>query len=255
MKVLIIEDEPFAQQELIRLLEKSEPAAEVLAAIDSVEESVEWFEEGGDCDLVFMDIQLSDGLSFEIFSRTEVKAPVIFTTAYDEYALKAFRVNSIDYLLKPVEEQELRRSLAKFRRWQGRSAESPVALTQGQLQEILGLYRPVYKSRLVVRLGDNIRHIGAEHIAYFFSEDKVTFLMTDDGKRYILNHTLEQIEQFMDPRKFHRLNRKYLANIKAIGSIDRYFNSRLKIELSPPAEDDVLVSRAKVAGFLSWLER
>ncbi|MBN1339935.1 MAG: response regulator transcription factor [Bacteroidales bacterium] len=255
MKVLIIEDEPFAQKELIRLLRAGGRPVEVVATLDSVEDSVEWFASGNEADLVFMDIQLSDGLSFEIFSQTEVKPPVIFTTAYDEYALKAFKVNSIDYLLKPVDEEELRAALAKFDRIISSREKAVQYLSEVQLQEIIGLYRPAYKSRLVVRLGDKIRHIDAENIAYFFSEDKVTFLMTTEKKKYIMNYSLEQIESFMNPATFFRLNRKYIASIRAIEGIDKYFNSRLRIDLKPPVEEDVLVSRVKVNDFLNWLER
>lgn len=253
--MLIIEDEPFAQKELIRLLGSAGRQVEVVATIDSVEESIEWFASGKDADLVFMDIQLSDGLSFEIFSSVDVKPPVIFTTAYDEYALKAFKVNSIDYLLKPIDEDELKAGLAKFDRITAGREKQERYLSENQLREIIGLYRPAYKSRLVVRLGDKIRHVEAADIAYFFSEDKVTFLMTNDGKRYILNYSLEQIEGFMNPEMFFRLNRKYIANIGAIDSIDRYFNSRLRIEVKPAVEDDILVSRVRVNDFLNWLER
>ncbi|MCD4736962.1 MAG: LytTR family DNA-binding domain-containing protein [Bacteroidales bacterium] len=255
MNVLIIEDEPLAQQELIRLLNSVDPDIDVLDCIDSVEESVKWFESNQQADLVFMDIQLSDGLSFEIFDRIEVGLPVIFTTAYDEYALKAFRVNSIDYLLKPIEEEELVRSLKKFRKVTAAKDSSSALLSNEQLRKILSLYKPAYKTRLVVKLGDKIRHIETKDIACFYSEDKVTFLKTTDNHKYILNYSLEQIEKFVNPDDFYRLNRKYIANIHSIDSIDKYFNSRLKIELKPMVEDDVLISRAKVAEFLNWLER
>lgn len=255
MNVLIIEDEPFAQQELIRLLHETDPSLHVLECIDSVEESVEYLSQAREIDLIFMDIQLSDGLSFEIFNLTEVKPPVIFTTAYDEYAIKAFKVNSIDYLLKPVDEDDLARALEKFRKLQHTSAKNESYFSTKQLKEVLGLYRPSYKNRLVVRLGDKIQHVDANDIAYFFSEDKVSFLMTTKGKKYIINYSLEQIESFMNPDDFYRLNRQFIANISAISTIDKYFNSRLKIGLNPEVEDDVLISRTKVTDFLNWLER
>lgn len=255
MNVLIIEDEPFAQQELIRLLAKSDSSIHILECIDSVEESVEYLSHARGIDLIFMDIQLSDGLSFEIFNRTEVKPPVIFTTAYDEYAIKAFKVNSIDYLLKPVDEDDLARALEKFRKLQGTSKKDESYFSTTQLKEVLGLYRPSYKNRLVVRLGDKIQHVEAHDIAYFFSEDKVSFLITNKGKKYIINYSLEQIESFMNPDDFYRLNRQFIAHINAIASIDKYFNSRLKIGLNPEIEEDVLISRTKVSDFLNWLER
>ncbi len=252
MKVLIIEDEPFAQQELIRLLNRIDRDIEVLACIDSVEESVKWLKDFAPPELIFMDIQLSDGLSFEIFEQTDVRAPVIFTTAFDDYAIKAFKVNSIDYLLKPIEEEDLAGAIQKFR---DTLPKGDGFFSKKQLEEVLGLYRPAYKSRLVVKLGDKIRHIEARDIAYFFSEDKVSFLVTREAKKYIINYTLEQIEKFMDPGDFYRLNRKYIAHIDSIASIDKYFNSRLKIGLKPEVEDDVLISRTKVSDFLNWLER
>jgi len=252
MNVLIIEDEPFAQQELIRLLKAIDIEIHVMRCIDSVDESVRFLQEQEKPDLIFMDIQLSDGLSFEIFDRINVPAPVIFTTAFDDYAIKAFKVNSIDYLLKPIEEEDLAKAIAKYHKTKLSGNEF---FSRQQLEEVLGLYRPAYKSRLVVRLGDKIRHIEADEIAFFFSEDKVSFLVTKDSKKYIINYSLEQIEKFMNPGNFYRLNRKYIANINAIETIDKYFNSRLKIGLKPDVEDEVLISRTKVSDFLNWLER
>ena len=230
MNVLIIEDEPFAQQELMRLLKSIDEEIRVIRCVDSVEESVHFLQGQEQPDLIFMDIQLSDGLSFEIFDRITVQPPVIFTTAFDDYAIKAFKVNSIDYLLKPIEEEDLAKAIKKFRK---STLPGNEFFSRQQLEEVLGLYRPAYKSRLVVKLGDKIRHIEAEEIAYFFSEDKVSFLVTNDSKKYIINYSLEQIEKFMNPGDFYRLNRKYIARINAIETIDKYFNSRLKIGLKP----------------------
>lgn len=256
MQVLIIEDEPFAQQELIRLLNILPREIQVLECLDSVEESVSYLEAGKQQpDLIFMDIQLSDGLSFEIFDRTEVKPPVIFTTAYDEYAIKAFKVNSIDYLLKPIEEEDLLKALEKYEQWKKERTPEQSFFSTDQLQQMLSLYKPAYKSRLVVKLGDRIRHVETKEVAFFYSEDKVTFIMTKNGERFIINHTLEQLEKVLDPIDFYRLNRKYIAHIQAIETIDKYFNSRLKIGLKPEVDDEVLISRTKVSDFLNWLER
>lgn len=255
MNVLIIEDEPFAQQELIRLLKEIDDEINVLKCIDSLEESVIYLNDKEQPDLIFMDIQLSDGLSFEIFDHIEVTAPVIFTTAYDEYAIKAFKFNSIDYLLKPVDEIELQSAINKYKSQKSTVNEQESYLTKNQLEELLGLYKPTYKTRLVVRLGEKIRHIEVNDIAYFFSEDKVSFIMTKDGKKFIINYTLEQIEKFIDPHIFYRINRQFIAHIKAINTIDKYFNSRLIIGLKPQVEDEVLISRTKVTEFLNWLER
>lgn len=255
MNVLIIEDEPFAQQELIRLLKELEPDIHILKCLDSVEESIDFLDGSIQPDLIFMDIQLSDGVSFEIFNRTEVVPPVIFTTAYDEYAIKAFKVNSIDYLLKPIEEEELAGALIKFRKWTAQDKKQETFFSTQQLEKVLDLYRPAYKSRLVVRMGDRIKHVETRDIAYFYSEDKVTFIITSSGERFMLNHSLEQLETMINPDEFYRLNRKYIAQINAIESIDKYFNSRLKIGLKPEVDDDVLISRTKVSDFLNWLER
>lgn len=255
MNILIIEDEPFAQQELIRLIHEIDDEINVLNCIDSVEESVAYLNEKEQPDLIFIDIQLSDGLSFEIFNKVDVKPPVIFTTAYDEYAVKAFKLNSIDYLLKPIDEQELQNAINKFKKWTAKNVNDETFLSKNQLKEVLGLFKPSYKSRLVVKLGDKIKHIEAANIAYFYSEDKVSFLITTKGERFIINHSLEHIENMMNPDDFYRLNRKYIVNINAIDSIDKHFNSRLIIGLKPEVEDEVLISRTKVTHFLNWLER
>lgn len=254
MKILIIEDEPFAQQELIRLLKACDSSIEVLACIDSVKESEIWLRENKEAELIFMDIQLSDGISFELFNKMEVEIPVIFTTAYDEYAIKAFKVNSIDYLLKPIEEEELNQSLKKYRSLKKSTSDSAI-LSSEQLEEVMGLFKEPFKKRLVARIGDSIIHIDVNKIAYIYSEEKVTFLITKDKKRYIINYTLEQLEQLLNPDDFHRLNRKYITHIDAINKINKYFNSRLKINLEPEAEDEILISRAKVQGFIDWLEK
>lgn len=256
MNVLIIEDEPFAQQELIRLLNGLDTSIQVQKCLDSVDESISYLETNQqDLDLIFMDIQLSDGLSFEIFNRVELIPPVIFTTAYDEYAIKAFKVNSIDYLLKPIDEDDLKQALEKFKKWKLRTESQETFFSSSQLQQVLGLYKPAYKSRLVVKMGDRIKHVEASEIAYFYSEDKVSFIITTSGERYIVNYSLEQLEGMMNPADFYRINRKYIAHIKAIKSIDKYFNSRLKIGLQPHIDDEVLISRTKVSDFLNWLER
>jgi DNA-binding LytR/AlgR family response regulator len=255
MNVLIIEDEPFAQQELIRLLNKIDPGIRILRCIDSVEETIGFLEREPDLDLIFMDIQLSDGISFEIFNRTDVKPPVIFTTAYDDYAIKAFKVNSIDYLLKPIDEDDLVHALEKFEKMEKQTGHKDTFFSAQQLEKVLGLYKPSYKTRLVVKMGDRIRHVESGEIAYFYSEDKVTFIITKTAERYMLNYSLEQLENMMNPDDFYRLNRKYIAHINAIGSIDKYFNSRLKIGLKPEVEDEVLISRTKVSDFMNWLEK
>lgn len=257
MKVLIIEDEPFAQKELERLLNNSGASIEILNFIDSVEESVKWLQNNNP-DLIFMDIQLSDGLSFEIFDKIDIEIPVIFTTAFDEYAIRAFKVNSIDYLLKPVEQKDLAKALEKYENMATKAnPKDPVEtfLNKEQLEQLLSLYRPTnYKSRFIAKLGDNIKHIAVEEIPYFYFEEKVVFLVTKHNDRYIVDYTLDQLEKLLDPKKFFRINRKYITSIDSIDKVSKFFNSRLKIKLKPHIDDEILISRAKVKDFINWLD-
>lgn len=254
MNVLIIEDEPFAQQELARLLKVVNPEIQILQTIDSVEEAAQYLASPpAELDIIFMDIELSDDTCFEIFNRVEVKLPVIFTTAYNEYAIRAFRVNAIDYLLKPIEEQPLRDSLRKWEMMSKvlkASLDSPVAQLEGMMKA-MGMG---YKNRFLVSVGDKFRYLESDQIAYFFAEDNTVFLYTFDKKRYVLNYNLEQLDNVLDPKNFFRITRKYIVNIKAVGDVHRYFNSRLKVMLTPPVEDEVLISRVKVPEFLRWLD-
>jgi len=252
LKILIIEDEPLAQQELRRLLLRCHPQAEVLDCLDSVEDSVLWLKNGIMPDLVFMDIRLSDGSGFDIFGQVDVAPPVIFTTAYNEYALQAFKVNGIEYLLKPIEEHALRTALQKFNGLQRHFATGDNSVLQ-QLRNLLESKKPSYKTRFAVTLGDKIRHVPAKQIAYFFAGDNTVFLITTDRKKYVINYTLDQLETQLDPVYFYRISRKYMTHIQAIGEVSRHFNSRLKITLAPGNEDEILVSRVRVPGFLAWM--
>lgn len=253
MKVLIIEDEPLAQQELKRLLHRCQPQAEVLECLDSVEDSVAWLHKGPAPDLIFMDIRLSDGSSFEIFDQVAVSVPVIFTTAYNEYALQAFKVNSIEYLLKPIEENALQSALQKLSGLQKHFNAHTAPVNIQQLKQLLQLGKPDYKNRFAISLGDRIRHVSSEQIAYFFAEDNTVFLVTTDKKKYVINYTLDELEALVDPQEFYRVSRKYMAHIRSIVEVNRYFNSRLKVTLTGCDDDEILVSRARVPGFLEWM--
>ena len=255
MKVLIIEDEPLAQQELRRLLTKCAPQVEVMACLDSVEDSVEWLSNTPQLpDLIFLDIQLSDGSSFDIFEQITVAVPVIFTTAYNEYALQAFRVNSIDYLLKPIEEEALGAALQKLSNLKDQfGGKNNAALSSQQLDNLLRQPRADYKTRFLTTLGDRIRYVPVEQIAYFFAEDNTVYLVTQDRKKYVLDYTLDHLETLVDPKHFFRITRKYLKHIAAIGEVSRYFNSRLKVGLMPATDDEILISRVRVPGFLAWM--
>lgn len=255
MKVLIIEDEPHAQKELQRLLANSGREIRVLDCIDSVEEAIEWINSNPEPDLMFFDIQLSDGLSFEIFKQIEVKAPIIFTTAFDEYAIQAFKVNSIDYLLKPVKQEELNSALDKFQTLKQSAHSQDSVFQMEQIKQLLELTKPRYKNRFLTRLGDQIKHVNTHDIAYFKAQDNEVLLVTKDNKRYFVNHSLDQLIEFLDPDHFYRINRSYYVHLEAIKKISKYFNSRLKLELEPNTEDEVLISRVKVSDFFNWIDK
>jgi DNA-binding LytR/AlgR family response regulator len=255
MKILIIEDEPFAQQELVRLLRQAGLDFQLLATIDTIEESVEWFQSNPAPDLVFLDIQLADGISFDIFRQVKMESPVIFTTAYDEYAIRAFQLNSIDYLLKPIKPGELKTALDKLAGMKQQFSDAKGHITDDQLDKLLNMVTGhTYKTRFLVKLGDELKSIDTAEIAYFKAEDNVVFLFTVKGKRYIIEHTLEELEQQVDPSEYFRLNRSFLASMKSIKKINKYFNSRLALELEPATEEKVIISRRKVQPFLEWLE-
>ncbi|HSG67207.1 MAG TPA: LytTR family DNA-binding domain-containing protein [Bacteroidales bacterium] len=256
MKIVIVEDEPYARQELLRLLKNTGRDFELLKTTDSVEESIEWFSSNSHPDLVFLDIQLADGKSFDIFREVSLRSAVIFTTAYDDYAIKAFELNSIDYLLKPIKQEALNASLEKFDRMRKDISAGASEWSDEQLKKILSLVPgKQYKSRFISRLGEQIKSIGIEEIAYFKAEDKLTFIIDRNGRRYIVDHTLEELESMLDPEKFFRLNRTYYSAYRSITKVSKYFNNRLLIDLEPRDDEKVLVSRARVKDFMDWLDR
>jgi DNA-binding LytR/AlgR family response regulator len=254
MKILLIEDEPQAAQRLEKLVTAIVPDARVLAKIDTVKKAVQWFQSNPPPDLVLMDIQLADGISFSIFDQCEVKAPVIFTTAYDEYALKAFKVNSIDYILKPVDEKELKAALNKFE-----SVTSQRASSHDKIMESISLTMQMlskkYKERFVVKVGEHLKTIEVSEILYFFSLEKTTFAQTNEARKYILDFTLDQIEELVDPNKYFRINRKYIVAIDSIKDMISYTNSRLKLLLIASEDVDVIVARERVQEFREWLDQ
>ena len=250
MRILIIEDEMPAANRMIRLLQQLFPAGEFLERLDTVSRAVRWFGENPTPDLIFCDIQLADGISFEIFEKVKVTAPVIFTTAFDQYAIKAFQVNAIDYLLKPVDPVELANAVDKFK-----SQQVKPALDMEVLRGLLQLEKKVFKNRFLVRFGEKIQSVAVEEIAFFFSEERVTFLQTFSGKKFVLDATLEQVESQVDPAVFFRLNRKYLCRVDAVDEVLTYSNSRLKVKLKNCSDTDILISREKVGEFKGWLDR
>lgn len=268
LHVLIIEDEPLAANRLEKLLqEQAELPMQVVAKLVSVQEAVTYFKEAPMPDLAFFDIQLADGLSFEIFEQVEVTCPLIFTTAYDAYALRAFKANSIDYLLKPIDAEELVLALKKYQRLKAPalasvpSAPAPTPdntsfqLLQQALQQLQSPAAPTYKNRFVLKVGEHLRAIPVEEIDFFFSFEKATFLQTHDNRRFAVDYTVEQLEQMVDPKRFFRVNRGYLVQLPAIQDIIHYTNSRLKVVLRHHQQEEVLVSRERVATFRAWLDQ
>lgn len=253
MKFLVIEDEKLAADRLISLVKELVKNSELVGTADSVKSAVRWLQNNPAPELIFMDIQLADGLSFKIFDMIKVEVPVIFTTAYNEYAIRAFKVNSIDYLLKPIDKAELEQSLMKYSSLVRQQQEKVVYDTVA-MQKILQIFSNPYKARFVVRVGEHLRYIGVEEIAFFHSMEKETFLNTFTGKCYGLEYSLDQLEEITDPKIFFRINRKYIINLRAINDIISYSGSRLKVKVSEKCEDEMIVSREKVSEFKNWLE-
>lgn len=274
MTILIIEDEEATARKLQRLLTEVEPTATVLGLLGSVEESVAWLQTQTHPDLILMDIELADGQSFEIFKHIAVQSPVIFTTAYDEYAIKAFRVNSIDYLLKPVKEADLRSALAKLRTMKQVLAEQPNNLL-ASLEDLLQQLRPIpsveqssdrdhpvrdperrtdpVRQRFLVKQGQRLFSVPIDDVLYFFSRNKLTFLKTGDAHEWLIDYTMDELEHMLDPQRFFRLNRQIIAGMRAVERINLYFNGKLKVTLQPTFEQEVLVSREKAPDFKRWL--
>ncbi len=254
MTTLIIEDEKPAARLLQRKLDKLNVSVSQL--LHSVEEAVAWFQTNDHPDLIFLDIQLSDGLSFEIFEKVAVKSAIIFTTAYDEYALKAFKLNSIDYLLKPIDEDELESAIIKY---QSRTPSSQNSTSVSNFdfdaikQMLANPFMSTYKQRYTVKIGQHLKVISTEEIECIYSENKGTYIHTIDNRNYLIDTTLEVVEKELNPKDFFRVSRKFLIPLKAIKEIVLYSNSRLKIILPTYKDDEVIVSREKVSDFKNWI--
>ena len=247
MKALIIEDEKMAQANLARLLKNSFPEMEIVAMIDSVRGAVEFLSARPKLDVIFMDVELSDGICFEIFRSVQISAPVIMTTAYDSYAVKAFESGSIDYLLKPVDSDALLRAVGRARERLNASASID------KLLSVLGQDSKKYKEKSVVRCGDRIIPIQSSDIALFFSEDKANYLLTKNGERYLIESTIDTLESELDPSKFYRISRGCIVALSAIKSVSRNSTGRLVVISQPSAPVELTVSRARAEGFISWL--
>lgn len=247
LKVLIVEDEKMAMENLSRMLISHFPDIRIAGNTSSIKETVEWLEQHPEtADVIFMDVELSDGNCFEIFRQTEVRAKVIMTTAYDNYAIKAFEINSVDYLLKPVDPEALKRAI-------DRCIRSVENTDIGKLSRILNPGQE-YKHRFIVRMNDKILPVRTDDIAYFYSEEKNTILATTDGKKYIMASTLDILSEELDPAKFFRISRSCILNMQAIESLIKHFSGRLKVIARPRPDFEMTVSRSRVEDFMLWLE-
>jgi two-component system LytT family response regulator len=248
MKILIIEDEQAAARRLQKLLTDIDPSHEIVDVLSSIEMAVEWFNSNPAPELILMDIHLADGASFEIFEKVDITAPIIFATAYDEYALKAFKVNAIDYLLKPIKQSELEKALQKI---------SAPAKKEGAGEELIhkleeaGFIRK--SKRLLVKMGQAIKLIDLDQVAYFYSKDKISFAVLPGNKRYPLDQSLDQIEHMVDPLHFFRINRQFIVKMESIDEMIAYSKSRVKLKLNPPTEEDAIVSKERSPEFKKWL--
>lgn len=252
MRVVIIEDEPLAVSRLKMIFSEYDPAIEIVAVLESVEDAIQYFQQHVHPDLVMLDIELADGISFSIFSRVKVDCPVIFVTAYDKYAIDAFRLFSIDYLLKPVTQEALSRALHKYHTLTGFSN-----ITQQISSVIRSIQKPgkTFRQKFLIKSGSRMFFIEAGSAAYFLSEGKTVYLITREGNRHIIDFTLEKLQEELDPGIFFRLNRSVICGIHAIKEIRSYFNSRLKISIAAGSQtEEAIVSRERVTAFKSWAE-
>jgi two-component system, LytTR family, response regulator LytT len=254
MRVLILEDEKLSAERLCSLCLDLEPDTDILATLPSVAQAERWLTQNSLPDLMLVDIHLADGSSFELFRRVPVQAPLIFTTAYDRYAIEAFKHNSIDYLLKPIDRDELQRAFAKYSDWKDRRDTAKIVDIEA-LTEKIKQFNISYKQRFLVRFGDNLLYKNNTEIAYFYAEDKTVFLVSTDGKRFVIDYRLDQLDELLDPTSFFRVNRKFIIRIDAIQRMRSVLGSRLQLYLKPVPETDVYVSKERVAEFKAWLDQ
>jgi DNA-binding LytR/AlgR family response regulator len=254
MNVLIIEDEYPAAERLERMLERADPTIRVSAVLESVEVATDWLRTNVAPDLILSDIQLSDGLSFEIYEHVLVQSPIIFTTSYDEYAIRAFKHKSIDYLLKPIKFEELQRAIEKYRTLHSVPTVTDHAARLEKLLDTLSHSGRTYKKRFLVKKGEQLIPVADEAVAYLYTENELVYLITHGSKKYVVDYTLEQLDGLLDPTHFFRINRQFIVSLAAVQQIHTYFSSRLKLQLQPTASTDVVVSKGQVKGFKAWLE-
>ena len=250
MKTIIIEDEQLAARRLENMVKSIVPTIEIIAKLESVKESVEWFQRNEQPDLIFLDIHLEDGLSFSIFDQVKVNSPIIFTTAFDEYAIKAFKLKSIDYLLKPIVQNDLEKAVAKFRDW----GEKKQLIDVSELFRLMNMTPKQYRERFSVVVGQKLKSIDVKEINYFFSNSGITFVAMQPKGQYSLDLSLDNLMEELDPKQFFRVNRQYIVSLQSIVNIHIFPKSRLKLELNPPVPEGVFVSLDKVVDFKKWVD-
>jgi two-component system response regulator LytT len=258
MKILIVEDEDLAVKKLKKTLASVDEKAIVVGETDSIKSTVSWLENNPVPDLILMDIELADGQSFEIFNHVQVKSPVIFITSYDEYALKAFKVNSVDYLLKPVQKEDLNSALEKFREMKKIYTTEPAASPQISIDDLVKelqqkLQTKEYRKRFLVKHGQKLVSVDVEDIAYFFSDGRLNFFKTNDNKKFVVDYTMDELNEMLDPDRYFRISRSFYISVDSVSQIHDYFGNRLILHLKPETEKEAIVSREKVSDFKTWL--
>ncbi len=254
MNILVIEDDKTAQSKLINMIRSVDQNIEILTVIESVRDAVDWFNTNSVPDLIFSDVQLADGLCFEIFEQVKISSPIIFTSGYDNYAINAFKSNGIDYLLKPVTEIDLKESLEKYYNYSENHPEIDNALLNQLIKQIRKPNRE-YKRRFLIKHKQNLKIIPVKDIAYFFIENQLLFLYTFDKRKFVLSYNMNNIEDMVDPDDFFRLNRQVIINLQSVESIHDYFSDSLKINLKPAFLEDIIIKRPKISEFKSWIDR
>jgi two-component system, LytTR family, response regulator LytT len=253
MKILIVEDEPLGAETLVQYVKEIDASIQVAGITESIRGTVEWLQQNPAPDLVLMDIELADGQSFEIFNRVKITSAVIFTTSYDEYALKAFQVNSIDYLLKPIKKNDLKKAIDKYREMKQLFSGSGINI-EHLLHDLRLQQNQAQRNRFLVKQGQRLVSIEVNDIAYFFAEGRLSYFCTWNKQKYVVDYTMEELENMIDPQIFFRANRSYIIHVKSVIQIHNYFNGKLKLEIKPAIEkDDVVISREKAGAFKEWM--
>ncbi len=253
MKIMIIEDEELGVERLIKHLNSIDPTIEIVAITGSIQSSVQLLQTTTQPDVILMDIELSDGQSFDIFNQVQVKSTVIFTTSYDQYALKAFKVNSIDYLLKPVKKEDLKNSLDKYNQWKEQFGTLPSYSIDKLVNELKTQNNKTFRTRFLVKLGQRLVSVETSEIAYFFAEGRLCYFRTWDKQKFVVDYNMDELQAMLNPPEFYRANRAFIVCIKSISQIHNYFNGKLKLELKPFTDKELLVSKEKATEFKEWM--